>query len=107
MGGTWRLKSWRVIAEGVGLSKILASHLYSHLCGIAHSSSLSVLQIKQAYEKHEEKILIASSITVLNILTANVIREYCGLFEPSKKTLESDPQGATLVDCWIQIGCGG
>jgi len=102
--GNWRLKSWRKIAEGAGLSKILASDMYSHLCGFAHSSSLSVLQIKQAYKKHEEKLLIEPSIIVINILAANMISEYCELFTQSNNVLNEDQEGMNLVDLWIQIG---
>lgn len=104
--GNWRLRSWRKIAEDADLSKILASDMYGHLCGIAHSSSLSVLQIKQAYEKHEEKLLIEPSIIVINITAANMIREYCELFVQSKNVLSQDQEGINLVDLWIQIGHG-
>jgi len=104
--GDWRLKFWREIAEDADLSKILASDMYSHLCGFAHSSSLSVLQIKQAYKKHDEKSLIEPSIIVVNILAANMIREYCELFTQSKNVLNEDQEGMNLVDLWIQIGRG-
>ncbi len=102
--GNWRLKYWREIAEDADLSKILASDMYGHLCGIAHSSSLSVLQIKQAYEKHEEKLLTEPSIIVINIMAANIIHEYCELFTQSKNVLNEDQESVNLVDSWIQIG---
>jgi hypothetical protein len=40
--------SWRQIASNAGLAEILSSHMYRHLSGYAHSSSLSTLQIKQS-----------------------------------------------------------
>lgn len=105
--GNWRLKSWREIAEDANLSTILASDMYRHLCGFAHSSSTSVVQIKQAYEKHEENLLIEPSIIVINILAANVIREYCEVFVQPKIVLNEDQKGTNLVELWIQIGRSG
>jgi len=105
LGGKWRgLKSWREIAEDADLNKIIASDMYGHLCGYAHSSSISVLQIKQAYEKHEENLLIEPSIIVINIMAANMIHEYCELFTQSKNVLNEDQESVNLVDSWIQIG---
>ena len=104
--GRWRLRPWRAVAEDAGLDKMLAVHMYSHLSGFAHSSSLSVLQAKLAYKKHEETQLIEPLMTVINILTANMIHEYCELFAPSTKALESDQKGLRLVDWWMKIGHG-
>lgn len=104
--GIWRLQPWRGIAQDAGLDALLASHMYSHLCGVAHSSSLSVLQTKLAYEKHEEHVLIEPSVIVLNILIANMIYEYCELFAPSKALLGKDQVGMELVEMWIKIGSG-
>ena len=104
--GKWRLKYWREIAEDASLSKILASDMYSHLCGYAHSSSLSVLQIKQAYKKHEEELLIEPSIIVVSIVAANMIFEYCELFKWSKDVLNQDQEGMKLVDLWTKLGRG-
>ena len=104
--GKWRLKSWREIAEDANLSRILASDMYSHLCGFAHSSSLSVRQIKIAYKKHDEKSLIEPSIIVVSIVAANMILEYCELFKWSKGVLNQDQERMKLVDLWIKLGRG-
>lgn len=104
--GNWKLKSWSEIAEDADLGKILASDMYSHLCGYAHSSHTSVVQIKQAYEKSEEMLLIEPSLIVINIMTANIIREYCDLFKEPKNVLNQDHEGIELVDYWIRIGRG-
>lgn len=104
--GNWKLPSWGDIAKEAGLSGMLASDMYRHLCGYAHSSSLSVLQAKQAYEKHEEELLIEPSIIVTSIVTANIIFEYCELFEKSKRVLLHDQDGMRTVRLWVKAGCG-
>ncbi len=102
--GQWRLASWREIAIDAGFSKILASHMYRHLSGYAHSSSLSVLQIEQAIMNKETEQLIQSSIAIMNILIANMIGEYCGLFPKAQNVLNKDIEGSNLVKQYIQIG---
>lgn len=106
LNGTWRLQSWTKIAEEAGLVGLLASHVYCHLCGVAHSSSLSVLQTKLAYEKHEESLLIGPAVSLINILIANIVYEYCDLFASSKAALENDQARMKLVEIWIKIGRG-
>jgi hypothetical protein len=110
--GKWRWKpsckkhlSWREIAIDAGFSKkMLASHMYRYLSGYAHSSSLSILQINQAYENRQEERLVSSAIATINILTANLVREYCELFPKGEAVLSKDLEGKNLVEQWIQIG---
>ena len=104
--GTWRLKPWTKIAEEAGLFILLASHVYRHLCGVAHSSSLSVLQTKLVYEKHEESVIMEPAISLINVLVANMIHYYCELFSSSKTALEKDKTGMKLVKIWVAIGRG-
>lgn len=102
--GKWKLPSWREIAEDAGLAIVLSSNMYRHLSGYAHSSSLSVLQIKQALENKEELLLIRPSMSTITIATANFVREYCDLFPRAKAALTANAEGSDLVDMWIQIG---
>ena len=106
LNGTWRLQSWTKMAEEAGLAGLLASDVYCHLCGIAHSSSLSVLQTKLAYEKHEENVLMEPTVSLINILIANIVHDYCELFSSSKAVLEKDEAGIKLVEMWVAIGRG-
>lgn len=106
LNGAWRLQSWTKIAGEAGLVGLLASHLYCHLCGVAHSSSLSVLQTKLAYEKHEESVLMEPAVSLINILVANMVHYYCELFSSSKAVLEKDKAGMKLVEMWVAIGRG-
>lgn len=109
--GKWRWKpscnkevSWHDIAVHAGFSNMLASHMYSHLSGYAHSSHTSVLQVSQALENKDVDMLVKPSMNTINILMANMIHEYCVLFPEAKVVLEQS--GASeFVDMWISIGC--
>ena len=80
------------------------AHMYQHLSGYAHSSSLSILQIKQAFRNGEQPRLIQSSLNTINIVTANLVREYCELFSRARSALRLDHKAAEIVETWVQIG---
>jgi len=108
--GKWRWKpdgkgevSWYKIAIDAGLSEMIASHMYRHLSGYAHSSSLSVFQSQKALLNKEVGQLIGPSMDTITILIANMIREYCGLFSKAQDVLKES--GANdFVEAWIHIG---
>lgn len=96
--------SWSNIAIDAGFSEVLARHMYSLLCGYAHSSSLSVHQLAQAFRRGEEEYLISASIATLDIVTANMIREYCRLFTKAQSVLDIEPVASKMIEAWIEIG---
>lgn len=108
--GKWKWKpgikkhvSWRDIAIDAGFSKMLASLMYGHLSGSAHSSSLSILQTAQALVNKETEKLIGASINTMNVLIANMIQEYCGLFSNAQDVL-LDSGASNFVEVWVNIG---
>lgn len=108
--GGWRWKpdgkgrvSWRDIAIDAGFSKMLATHMYMHLSGHAHSSSLSVFQSQKALLNKETEQLIGSSIDTMKVLTANMIQEYCRLF-PKALTVLRESGASQFVEMWVHIG---
>ncbi len=96
--------SWYDIGIDAGFSKMLALYMYSHLSGSAHSSSLSVLQTAQALVNKETERLIGSSIDTMNILSANMIQEYCALFSEAQDVLQNSGE-TDFVQVWVNIGC--
>lgn len=102
--GKWRQKFWRDIATDAGFSEMLASHMYRHLSGYAHSGSLSILQIKESLLKKEQSQLIEASTIAITIATASLIREYSELFPRAKSALWADPKGTDIVELWVQVG---
>ena len=108
--GQWKWKpdgrgavSWREIAVDAGLSEMLASHMYSHLCGYAHSSSMSALQTAQALLNREVEWLIKPSLDTMKVVIANMIREYSKLF-PRAQDVFSESGASNFVEAWIEIG---
>lgn len=100
----WEIPSWPKLAESASLAKFYAETGYSILCGYAHSTSLSVLQMKQANGLAAQRQLVTSSIGILNIVLANAITCYCELFPKPKAALQSDPAAAQLVQVWVEVG---
>jgi len=100
--GEWRLKSWREIAIDAGFSKMIASDMYRLLSGCAHSSSLSVVQAVGAHIDREDEQVISSSMSTMNIVIANMTKEYCRLFSKAQDILSKDLAGKNLVEEWIQ-----
>lgn len=101
--GEWRQESWRKIAINAGFGKMLASHMYRHLSGQAHSASLSVLQTQKALIAKETRILVQPSIDIMNVLIANVIQEYCTLFSEAEDVLQNSGE-SDFVCVWVDIG---
>lgn len=102
--GKWRLPSWKKMALSAGLSRTHAEAFYSYLCEYAHAGNLSVLQIRNAHTLQSQRSLCSATIGVLIISTANMIKSYCKVFPKSESSLQEDPDGAALVDMWIDIG---
>ncbi|MBA7697083.1 hypothetical protein ES703_105741 [subsurface metagenome] len=98
-----KVLSWYDIGINAGFSDMLASLMYRHLSGSTHSSSLSVLQIAQALVNKETEKLIASSIDTMNVIIANMIQEYCGLF-PGARDVLRDSGASNSVEVWVNIG---
>lgn len=103
---TKKFLSWEDIGIDAGLSKMIATHMYRYIAGYAHSGSLSVLQTTQILINKEPQILIPLSINTMNIIIANMIHEYCGLFPKAQDILTKDLGGNNLVEQYIQIGYG-
>lgn len=109
----WRLNpdnkrrlSWRVIGTKAGFSKFLANYVYNFLCASAHSTRIGVRQTFPTLNKREEEHLYAGTVAIMNIITANLIREYCELFSRAQTVLNGDSEGSNLMKQWVQSGLG-
>ena len=102
--GKWRFHSWKEIGLSAGLSDVHAESYYSYLCGYAHSGSLSVLQWRQARTYQEKKDLMNSTINLILIAIANMIKSYCRVFPKSNDHYVKNYPPKNVVDLWIDIG---
>jgi hypothetical protein len=104
MKGEWKLKSWREIAQGAGLTRVLCLDMYRYLCEYAHSGFISASEIEQALHKSEQPHLIEAAMITVSIATANLIHGYCELFPTAKQILVADVEGHEAVTKWLGIG---
>lgn len=102
--GNWRLQNWTDIALAAGLNDIQAKAFYRHLSSYAHAGSLSVLQLRQAGTANDQRSLYASTIGLVMIAMANMVKAYCVVFPRSQAGLEQDKEGTLLVNQWVRIG---
>jgi hypothetical protein len=104
LNGKWRLQSWSDIGRSIGLNDVYAEAFYSYLCGYSHSGNLSVIQMRQANTAELQRSLCVSSMNVLLIAMANMVKGYCAVFPKAMECLAQDSEGARLVDVWIGVG---
>lgn len=102
--GRWKRHSWKQIGRSTGLAGAYAETMYEILSGYAHSSSLSVLQIKQTDSREEQRKMMEAPIATVKIAMANVIDGYCTLFPKAKEALLADHEGKALTEIWLEVG---
>ncbi len=104
LDGNWKIQSWREIALDARLSELHANVFYSYLCGWAHSSSLSTLQLSEANIIEKQRELIGGSIGVIKIAMSNFTLEYSELFPMSKLELDRNKETRRLAEDWVLVG---
>jgi len=102
--GNWRFSSWSDLSVEAGLDVTHGTSFYKYLCGYAHSSNLSALQIRDAHSGHIQRELSASAMSLIMISMANMIKAYCDLFPQSASVLKRDQDSNALVNIWIGVG---
>ena len=102
--GKLKTLSWREIALDAKLSETHAEHFYRYLCGYAHSSSLSTLQLSQANTRETQLALFAGTMGVIKIAMSNFIFEYCKLFPKSVLELNKNAEAQMAAEDWVRVG---
>jgi hypothetical protein len=102
--GNWRTLSWREIALDAKLPITHAEHFYRYLCGYAHSSSQSTLQLSQANTRETQSALFAGTMGVMKIAMSNFIFEYCELFPNSRLELDKNVESKMAAEDWLRVG---
>ena len=88
--GEWKLLSWTEIARSAGLHDINAKAAYSYLCGYAHAGNLSILQLRQADSSEAQRSLCASSMNLVLIAMANLVKSDRALFPKAMARLDQE-----------------
>lgn len=101
--GNWRLKSWSSIGLESGLSDSYAKVFYSYLCGYAHASNLSVLQLKEVKTAKTQKDLCSATIGYLLIALSKFIKSYTKVF-PKAKPIYDSLVDKNIIEIWDSVG---
>jgi len=101
--GIWRLKSWSQIGIESGLSDSHAKVLYSYLCGYAHASNLSILQLREAKSAKTQKDLCSATIGYLLIAMSKFIKSYIKVF-PKAKGIYDSLKYKNIIEVWDSVG---
>ena len=103
-GRKWRWSGWSDIARRAGMSETHAGSVYRYLCSYAHSGSLSVLQVREAKTREDQLALASTSLELVMVAVAFMIRAYCRMFPKAQAALDADEQGCAAVDLWVEVG---
>lgn len=107
--GRWRAgrkgrdTPWRDLATKAGFNEDSANGLYHFLCGYAHSSWISVLQVRQAKTVKDQRRLMAGALSYLAAVIAHMVRAVCQIFAKAQEYLAKDVRAQELVDKWACV----
>jgi len=102
--GFWRLDNpWVNLAKQSGFSEPFFRQQYKFLCGYAHSSRLSIIQIQQSKELEQQKEMAKASISVLMVVLAKFMYDYIQLI-PELKAVEKDLEAFPMISIWKMVG---
>lgn len=105
LDGQWRLGySWSALAEKAGFDREYFASIYSRLCGYAHTSRLSVLQIQQANAKDIQRNMAEVSLGYCLITMGNFLFGYASLFPIANEAFKADVQAYNTALIWREIG---
>lgn len=102
--GKYDFPSWAQIATSAGLSKKHAYEMYSYLSSYAHSSYLSVMQLRQAIAPKQREMLVDGSTEIVNIAMALMADLYTKFFPKSRSVIQSNERFADAVHTWLYVG---
>lgn len=101
--GIWRLKSWSDIGLESGLSDTYAKAFYGYLCGYAHASNLSILQLREAKSAKIQKDLSSATIGYLLIALSKFIKSYTKVFTKAAPIYNSLVD-KSVIEVWDAVG---
>jgi hypothetical protein len=99
--GNWKPKGgWYAITNHSDIHQRYFSDIYSHLSGHSHSSYISAIQIRDARQLEEQRMLAAGARQILCMVISHFLFGYIKLFPTAKLILESDATLFEIVNGW-------
>ena len=101
LAGNWRVGSgWRDLGVHAGFHEIYFRNIYNYLCGYAHSSYASALQVRQAQTLEDQVMLTESTISICLVIMAHFSFTYPQVFVDADVLIASNPDGKALAELW-------
>jgi len=99
--GEWRAgQSWIDTGIAAGFHPVYIRQIYSFLCGYAHSSWLSILQIRDAQALCDQEAMAARFVSVALVFMSFFATSYVALFPQAEAVLASNTEAANLAQRW-------
>ncbi|WP_367395160.1 DUF5677 domain-containing protein [Cupriavidus sp. Agwp_2] len=99
--GEWRAgQSWVEVGVAAGFHPVYIRNVYSFLCGYAHSSWLSILQIRDAKALNIQEAMAARFVSAALVFMSFFAQSYVGLFPQAAAVLTNSPEAANLAKKW-------
>ena len=99
--GNWKMRnSWGSLASIAGFNDTYFKNIYSYMCGYAHSSYISILQISQARSIEDQKGLSNIMLSVGVVIMSHFLFTYASLFNNAKVALDNNPEIKKLAETW-------
>ncbi len=104
LNGQWKLdKYWGDLAVGACFKKEFFRQQYKFLCGYAHSSRLSIIQIQQNKTIEGQREMAKASMGVLMVVLAKYIYDYIHLL-PQLEEVKNNIEKYPIIKVWKAIG---
>ncbi|NML68163.1 hypothetical protein HHL22_23430 [Hymenobacter sp. RP-2-7] len=102
--GSWRIdSSWGTLAVNAGFDEGFFKQQYKFLCGYAHSSRLSVIQIQQSRSLEKQQEMADASVGVAMVVLAKFMFDYIQLI-PALKEAQNELEAFAIIYVWKTIG---
>ncbi|MDO3615282.1 DUF5677 domain-containing protein [Ralstonia pseudosolanacearum] len=99
--GDWHAgQSWGDIGVAAGFHPVYIRNVYSFLCGYAHSSWLSIVQIRDAQALSVQEAMAAKFVSAALVFMSFFAESYVALFPQATAVLTSNPEAANLAKQW-------
>lgn len=101
MKGKWKPdEGWNKLGTLAGFHETYFKDIYSHLCGHAHASYISAIQIRDANNTEDQKALAASARNIGCLILAHFAFAYIKLFPAAEVVLRRDAELYRVADKW-------
>jgi hypothetical protein len=101
LSGEWKPKGgWYTIIKQTEIHPRYFNDIYSHTSGHSHTSYISAIQIRDAWQINDQQMLADSIRQTLRLILSHFVFLYSELFPESRQVLECSPKLFELAETW-------